>query len=117
MHRSQSFAFQALRASSRRLLRYCETKISENNGEPATIYNDEFEIWIGTRLVFLPALCELDRLGLLTVQRFPKHHIVALADGWRDIQSLTAAQAASRLARKHRALPLPTGQRDGRRVA
>jgi hypothetical protein len=68
--REQSPAYRALRASSRRVLRLVEAECGRQGGGSATIWNDQFEIACSRR-AYLPALCELQELGFITVERFP----------------------------------------------
>jgi hypothetical protein len=99
--RAQSPAYQILRPSARRLLRFVESEIARHGGGRVTIFNDQLEM-IGSRRVYLPGLHELAALGLITVERFPKRHVCQLSDRWREItpKQAMAASAAAREQRK-----------------
>lgn len=84
--RMQSPAYEALRASSRRLLLFIEGEIARQGGGRVTIYADQFAV-VGSIRVVLPGLSELHALGLIDVQRFQKRHVCALSERWRDVVS------------------------------
>ena len=69
--RTQSPAYEALRASSRRLLLFIEGEIARQGGGRVTIYADQFAV-VGSIKVVLPGLSELHALGLIDVKRHTK---------------------------------------------
>jgi hypothetical protein len=66
--RTQSTAYGALRASSRRLLLFIEHEIARSGGGSVTLYADQFAV-VGSIKVVLPGLSELHALGLIEVAR------------------------------------------------
>jgi hypothetical protein len=98
MQKEESPAYEILRPSARRLLKYVLSEIARNGGGRTTIPNDMLE-FVGSRRVFLTGIFELHVLGLLDVERIPKAHICAPSDRWRDIGSELEALAASAVAR------------------
>jgi hypothetical protein len=69
--RTRSPAYQALRASARRLLRFIEMEIERQGGAAVSIYSDQFAV-VGSIRVVRPGLPELQELGFIDWQRFPK---------------------------------------------
>jgi len=106
--RTQSPAYRTLRASSRRLFKFIEREIARSDGGPVTLYSDEFEV-VGSVRVVLPGLSELQGLGLIDWQRFPKRHVISRSDRWRDIETAKQAMIVSAIARGQRMPLLPTG--------
>ena len=104
----QSPVYEALRASSRRLLMFIEQEIARNGGRPVMLYNDQFAV-VGSVRVIPPGLSELHALGLIEVTRYPKRHMCALSERWRDIASKQDALIISARARTLR-LPPQTPQ-------
>ena len=98
MQREESPAYEILRASTRRLLKYVISEIARNGGGRVVIHNDQLEM-IGSRRIYLTGLYELHTVGLLDVQRFPKCHACQASDRWRDIGSTLEASMASAVAR------------------
>lgn len=105
--RTQSVAYGALRASSRRLLLFIDGEIARSGGGTVTLYADQFAV-VGSVRVVLPGLSELRALGLIDWQRFPKRHMITLSDRWRAIE--TARQAMSVCAAARGQPPLPPSQ-------
>jgi hypothetical protein len=105
--RTQSPAYSALRASSRRLLLFIEGEIARQGGGAVTIYADQFAV-VGSIRVVLPGLVELHALGLLDVKRHSKRHVCALSDRWRNIETPMHAMRVSADARVRRSLPVMT---------
>lgn len=103
--RMQSPAYDALRASSRRLLLFIEGEIARQGGGRITIYADQFAV-VGSIRVVLPGLSELHALGLIDVTRFPKRHVCALSERWRAIASRHDAVDLADAARAKRPLPV-----------
>ena len=101
----QSPAYSVLRASSRRLLRFIEYEIARNVGRPVMLYNDQFAV-VGSVRVIPPGLSELHALGLIEVTRYPKRHMCALSERWRDIASKQDANIISARARTQRMPPM-----------
>ena len=97
-------AYGVLRASSRRLLRFIEYEIARNGGRPVMLYNDQFAV-VGSVRVIPPGLSELHALGLIEVTRYPKRHMCALSERWRDIASKQDAIIISARARTLRMPP------------
>jgi hypothetical protein len=60
---------------------------------------------VGSSRVILPGLSELHALGLIEVTRYPKRHVCAMSDRWRDIASKRDAIVISGLARGKRMPP------------
>jgi hypothetical protein len=54
----------------------------------------------GSRRVWVPAMSELQGLGLFDVERLPKKYICAMSDRWRGITSKREALLASVRARR-----------------
>ena len=98
MQREESPAYEILRASTRRLLKYVISEIARNGGGRVVIHNDQLEM-IGSRRIYLTGLYELHTVGLLEVERFPKCHACQASDRWRDIGSTLEASMASAIAR------------------
>ena len=70
MQRERSAAYEVLRPSSRRLLRFIDIELARNGG--ATIFhNDQFEVVGSLDRVVLYGLAELHALGLIDVERYP----------------------------------------------
>jgi hypothetical protein len=107
--RMKSPAYEVLRASSRRLLLFIETEIARQGGS-ATIYPDQFRV-VGSLRIIVPGLDELNGLGLLDVQRFPKRAVCALSERWRDVASRHDAVDIAEAARARRPLPVLTQAR------
>jgi hypothetical protein len=105
--RTQSPAYEALRASSRRLLLFIEGEIARAGGGTVTIYADQFAV-VGSIRVVLPGLSELHALGLIDVERFQKRHVCAMSERWRGVASRRDAVAISETARMQRTLPVIT---------
>jgi hypothetical protein len=105
MERMQSPAYLTLRASARRLLRFVETEIARQGGGAVTIFADQFVV-VGSVRVVLPGLSELQGLGLIDWQRFPKRYVIGLSDRWRNIATAKQAMTVSTVARAHP--PAPT---------
>jgi hypothetical protein len=103
--RMQSPAYLALRASSRRLLRFVETEIARGGGGRVVIFDDQFAV-VGSIRVVLPGIAELKGLGLLDVERHPKRYVCALSDRWRSIATPKQAMTISAGTRVQRVLPL-----------
>ena len=98
MQWEESPAYEILRASTRRLLKYVMSEIARNGGGRVVIHNDQLEM-IGSRRIYLTGLYELHTVGLLDVERFPKCHACQASDRWRDIGSTLEASMASAVAR------------------
>jgi hypothetical protein len=98
MQREQSPAYEILRASTKRLLKFVTSEIARNGGGRVILHNDMLEM-IGSRRIYLTGLFELHTLGLLDVERYPKCHACRLSDRWRDIGSVLDAKTASAVAR------------------
>jgi hypothetical protein len=96
--REQSPAYEILRCSARRLLKYVLSEIARNGGGRTIIHNDQLEM-IGSRRIYLTGLLELHTLGLLDVERYPKCHACRPSDRWRDIGSVLDAKMAAAVAR------------------
>ena len=94
MQKEQSPAYEILRASTKRLLKFVTSEIARNGGGRVVIHNDQLEM-IGSRRIYLTGLFELHTLGLLDVERYPKCHACRLSDRWRDIGSVLDAKTAS----------------------
>lgn len=94
MQREQSPAYEILRASTRRLLKYVLSEIARNDGGRTIIHNDQLEM-IGSRRIYLTGLFELHTVGLLDVERFPKCHACRPSNRWREVASVCEAQTAS----------------------
>ena len=62
--RTQSPAYEALRASSRRLLLFIEGEIARQGGGAVTLFADQLAV-VGSIKVIVPGLAELHALGLL----------------------------------------------------
>ena len=77
-------------------------------GVSVTLNADEFEV-VGSVRVVLPGLSELQGLGLIDWQRFPKRSVIGLSDRWRDIETAKQAMIVSAIARGQRMPLLPTG--------
>jgi hypothetical protein len=105
--RTQSPAYEALRASSRRLLLFIEGEIARQGGGRVTIYADQFAV-VGSIKVVLPGLSELHALGLIDVKRHTQRHVCALSDRWRGIETAMHAMRISANARVRRSLPVTT---------
>jgi hypothetical protein len=105
--RMKSPAYEVLRASSRRLLLFVEQEITRGGGGSATIYPDQFRV-VGSIRIIVPGLDELNGLGLLDVQRYPKRCVCALSERWRDVVSRHDAVDISDAARAKRKLPVLT---------
>ena len=58
MQREESPAYEILRASTRRLLKYVISEIARNGGGRVVIHNDQLEM-IGSRRIYLTGLYEL----------------------------------------------------------
>jgi hypothetical protein len=101
----KSPAYAVLRAPSRRLLRFIEYEIARNGGRPIMLYNDQFAV-VGSVRVIAPGLSELHVLGLIEVTRYPKRHMCALSERWRDIASKQDASIISARARSQRMPPM-----------
>ena len=101
MQRERSPAYEILRPSSRRLLRFIDTEVARNGGA-ITLYNDQFEIVGSLTRVVLPGLAELHALGLIDVERYPKRCRVALSRRWERITTADQARATSVAAREER---------------
>ena len=56
--------------------------------------------------VVLPGLSELHALGLLDVTRYPKRHVCAISERWRDIRTMRDAKIFSVVARVQRTPPV-----------
>ena len=56
----------------------------------------------------LPGLSELHALGLLDVTRYPKRHVCAISERWRDIRTMRDAKIVSVVARVQRKPPQPS---------
>jgi hypothetical protein len=95
--RTQSPAYGALRASSRRLLLFIEGEIARAGGGSVTIYADQFAV-VGSIRVVLPGLSELHALGLIDVERSQKRH-VAVSERWRDVATKFRSVAMTRCIR------------------
>ena len=101
MQREQSAAYEVLRPSSRRLLRFIDIELARTGG--ATIFhNDQFEVVGSLNRVVLYGLAELHALGLIDVERYPKRCRIALSQRWRGITSAGRARAVSVAAREER---------------
>ena len=96
----QSAAYGVLGASSRRLLTFIEDEIAREGGGNAKIYTDQLEAVCSLKTA-LPALSELNALGLLRVARYQKRHLISLSDGWRVVSKRDAMITSAR-ARIHR---------------
>ena len=107
MTRENSPAYEALRASSRRLLLFIEQEIARGGGGAVTIYADQFAV-VGSIRVIVPGLAELHALGLIDVERFPKRHVCAMSERWRDIVARHEAFDISDAVRTKRPLPVLT---------
>jgi hypothetical protein len=70
-----------------------------------TIYPDQFAV-VGSIRIIVPGLDELNALGLLDVQRYPKRCVCALSERWRDIASRHDAVDIAEAARAKRPLPV-----------
>ena len=99
--RMHSPAYRALRASSRRLLRFIAIETTRRGGGTVTLWADEFVV-VGSIRVVLPGLAELKELGLIDWQRAPKRHIIGLSERWRDIATVEQAVKVSAAARTQR---------------
>ena len=71
------------------------------------IHNDQFDVFGSIRVV-LPGLSELHALGLIDVTRYPKRHVRALSERWRDIETPKQAIIVSAVARPQRMPPIMT---------
>jgi hypothetical protein len=98
MQKEQSPAYEILRASTKRLLKFVTSEIARNGGGRVVIHNDQLEM-IGSRRIYLTGLFELHTLGLLEVERYSKCHACRLSDRWRDIGSVLDAKTASAVVR------------------
>ena len=72
---------------------------------PFMLYNDQFAV-VGSVRVIAPGLSELHALGLIEVTRYPKRHMCALSERWRDIASKQDASIISARARTQRMPPM-----------
>jgi hypothetical protein len=84
MDRTSSPAYEILRASSRRLLKFLEGEIQRNGGGNVALFDDQLEV-VGSRRVVLPAMSELNALGMFRIVRHQKRCLVSLSDGWKQI--------------------------------
>ena len=107
--RTQSHAHAVLRRSSKRLLLFIEGEIARCGGRSVSIHNDQFAA-VGPVKVVLPGLSELRALGLIDVMRFPRRHVCAMSERWRDIRTMRDAKIVSVVARMQRKPPLPPSQ-------
>ena len=96
--RTQSHAHAVLRRSSKRLLLFIEDEIARSGGSSVTIHNDQFAVVASIKAV-LPGLSELHALGLIDVTHFPKRHVCAMSERWRDIRTTRDAKIVSVVAR------------------
>ena len=103
--RTQSPAYEALRASSRRLLLFIEGEIARQGGGAVTLFADQLAV-VGSIKVIVPGLAELHALGLLDVKRHTKRHVCALSERWRNIETAMHAMRVSADARAR--LPVTT---------
>jgi hypothetical protein len=108
--RKTSPAYEVLRASSRRLLLFIEQEIARNGGGKVTIYPDQFRV-VGSIRIIVPGLDELNALGLIDVQRYPKRAVCSMSQRWRGILARHDAVDISEAARAKRVLPVPTATR------
>jgi hypothetical protein len=71
------------------VLRRVEAEIRKQGGERAVIWTDMLEC-TGSRRVYVPAMSELNALGLLDVERFPKRlaALLLLVNFLRQVRSL-----------------------------
>jgi hypothetical protein len=99
MDRTQSHAYAALRASSRRVLRLVEAEIVRQGGGRAVVYYDQLEC-CGSRRAYVPAMSELQCLGLIDVERYQKKHI----SRWHYVTTPKQAMIVTGVAR---ARPMP----------
>lgn len=74
------------------------SEIARNGGGRTIIHNDMLEM-VGSRRIYLTGLYELHTVGLLDVERFPKCHVCAPSDRWRDIGSTLEASMAAAVVR------------------
>ncbi|WP_156928436.1 hypothetical protein [Bradyrhizobium sp. th.b2] len=116
MDRLQSPAYEVLRASSRRLLLFIEQEIARQGDGSAVIYADQFRV-VGSIRIIVPGLDELNALGLLDVQRYPKRAVCKLSDRWRGIVARHDAMDISEAARAKRPLPVLTQARPAAAVS
>ena len=77
MQRERSAAYEVLRPSSRRLLRFIDIELARNNGGATIFHNDQFEVVGSLNRVVLYGLAELHALGLIDVERYPKRCRIA----------------------------------------
>ncbi len=61
---------------------------------------------VGSVKVILRGLSELTGLGLIDWQRFPKRHVIALSDRWRNVRTMRDAKIVSVVARVQRRPPV-----------
>ena len=97
---TQSHAHAVLRRSSKRLLLFINGEIARCGGGSVSIHNDQLAV-VGSFTVVLPGLSELHALGLLDVTRYPKRHVCAISERWRDIRTTRDAKIVSVVARVH----------------
>jgi hypothetical protein len=76
-------------------------------GGAVTIYPDQFRV-VRLDQIIVPGLDELNALGLLDVQRFPKRAVCKLSERWWDVVSRHDAVDISDAARAKRPLPVLT---------
>ena len=86
---------------------FIEQEIAHSCGGSVTPYNDQFAV-VGSVKVVLPGLSELHALGLIDVTRFPKRHVCAMSERWRDIRTMRDAKIVSVVGRVQRMPPLPS---------
>jgi hypothetical protein len=98
---TESHAHAVLRRSSKRLLQFIDGEIARCGGGSVSIHNDKFAV-VGSITVVLPGLSELHALGLLDVTRYPKRHVCAISERWRDIRTTRDAKIVSVVARVQR---------------
>jgi hypothetical protein len=103
----QSHAHAVLRRSSKRLLLFINGEIARCGGGSVSIHNDQLAV-VGSFTVVLPGLSELHALGLLDVTRYPKRHVCAISERWRDIRTMRDAKIVSVVARVQRKPPQPS---------
>ena len=103
MERNESPAWQVMRPSTRRLLKFIDTEIERQGGGAAVVFTDQLAM-IGSRRVYVGGVSELHALGLIEAVRRVKRYDIRASQRWRDVKTQRDAVV---IAGRARMQPMP----------